>query len=93
MITLALRNNPQAQGRPVDIKVNDGVNVCGSKNTIVLAADTGAASKGLSRETEESATEVTGTDPKVVKEEVVVGMKRKAEDVGAPDKLACFVLI
>ena len=88
MIALALKNHPQSQGRPIEIKVNDGVNICGSKNTIVPGDDSPA--KTSTGEAKGGATIVVDGDQKVAEDGVSKGIKRKAEEVSTSDKLAFF---
>ena len=88
MIALALKNHPQSQGRSIEIKVNDGVNICGSKNMIVPGDD--SPPKTSTAEAKESAAIVVNGDQKVAEDGIATGTKRKAEEVSTSDELTFF---
>lgn len=83
MVTLALNGHESSEGRGVEVRVQAGINVCGSKNVIVMGGAVGKAGmkKNVDCDTSGGAAATDDARNSLEEGQPVVGRKRKNDEV------------
>ena len=83
IVTVALKAHESSEGKGGEVKVRGGVNVCGSRNVVVMRGAVGTAGMKEDVDTETfKGAAASGTEKGLEEGQVVARRKRKADEVG-----------